>query len=170
MLNREDPNKSRIRSRVMVTATDPWGIKEIAATQSVDEQEVIITIDNVNEAPTITEGPPSQATHAEGSTDIDLDLIRKMYSHPPTWRLTKNLTDADGPCTCINWSLRGDDAGDLEIKRIATRGCSPSRTPPTSRSPADADMDNMYMVTVVATDSEENHRNARRGHHRHQRE
>ena len=43
---------------------------------------------------------------------------------------------------------------------------------PDFESPADADMDNMYMVTVVATDSgtPKIDRHTGRGHHRHQRE
>ena len=47
----------------------------------------------------------------------------------------------------VAWSLTGDDAGDFSING----GQLTFETAPDFENPADADMDNVYMVTVVAT-------------------
>ena len=47
------------------------------------------------------------------------------------------------------WSLEGDDAGDF---RISSAGVLTFRTTPNYETPADADTDNVYMVTVKAND------------------
>ena len=52
--------------------------------------------------------------------------------------------DAEG----ATWSLSGDDAADFHI---STDGVLTFNTPPNSASPVDANMDNVYMVTVEAT-------------------
>ena len=56
---------------------------------------------------------------------------------------------ASGPdASMATWSLEGDDAGDFSI----TNGMLMFMTAPDYEMPADADMDNTYMVTVNATD------------------
>ena len=47
----------------------------------------------------------------------------------------------------VQWSLLGDDAGDFNING----GQLTFRTSPDYEDPADANTDNVYMVTVVAT-------------------
>ena len=166
MLNREeDPANADFDHNVIVTATDPWGIT-IAGDQgavSTVPQDVTITIDNVNEAPTIN-GGPTKITHDEGSTtDIDVDADPEKVQHP-TYTATdqeSNLeedlcTNISGGSTC-GWSLSGVDMGDFSISNVSNEGGTLGqlsfKKAPNFESPADADMDNMYMVTVVATDS-----------------
>ena len=56
---------------------------------------------------------------------------------------------ASGPdASMATWTLEGDDAGDFSI----TNGMLMFMTAPDYEMPADADMDNTYMVTVNATD------------------
>ena len=56
---------------------------------------------------------------------------------------------ASGPdASMATWSLEGDDAGQFSI----TNGMLMFMTAPDYEMPADADMDNTYMVTVNATD------------------
>ena len=47
------------------------------------------------------------------------------------------------------WDLSGDDAGDF---RISSVGVLTFKATPDHENPVDADMDNMYMVTVNAND------------------
>ena len=60
VLNRE-PLGDPFQHTVTVTATDPWGITSPGAIISAVEQEVTITIINVNEAPMIRQGLPGTA-------------------------------------------------------------------------------------------------------------
>ena len=50
----------------------------------------------------------------------------------------------------ISWSLSGDDARDFEI---TDQGELSLKASPNYERPADADMDNVYKVTVQAADS-----------------
>ena len=144
-----DVSEEAEQDTVQVTATDPSGeATELVAT-------VTITVKNVNEAPTIN-GGPTKITLDEDSTEIDLDTSATDVQ-PPTYMATDQETTAsDGSCTSDSlgstcaWSLRGADAGDFSI---ASGGMLSFKKAPNFESPADADMDNMYMVTVVATDS-----------------
>ena len=59
---------------------------------------------------------------------------------------------AVGPDAAMaTWSLDGDDAGDF---RISTAGVLTFMDSPNYESPADADGDNVYEVTVTANDGE----------------
>ena len=61
-----------------------------------------------------------------------------------------NLRAALGPdAASATWSLEGDDAGDF---RISSSGELTFVRAPDYGNPADADMDNIYMVTVMADD------------------
>ena len=139
---------------VKVMATDPSGGAPIVAT-------VTITVKNVNEAPMVNAGP-TKITHLEGPTVIDLDTSPDD-TKAPTYTATdqeSTATDPDNKCTSDSlgsicaWSLSGVDMGDFSISNeVDTLGQLSFKKPPNFESPADADMDNMYMVTVVATDS-----------------
>ena len=141
---------------VQVTATDPWGLSTPTAT-------VKIGIKNVNEAPTIN-GGPTKITHDEGSTGIDLDTSTTDVDSP-TYMATdqESIDGVDQLCTSTStgstcaWLLSGADASDFYIGNQEEEGAIPGvlsfKKAPNFESPADADMDNMYMVTVVATDS-----------------
>ena len=114
---------------VTVTATDPGGLSA-----SID---VTITVTDVNEAPIIMAGGlaisgPSSPDYAEDRTDAV-----GTYS-------------AVGPESAnARWSLEGDDAGDF---RISSGGELTFGRAPDYENPADANMDNTYMVTIMADD------------------
>ena len=61
---------------------------------------------------------------------------------------TYRATDGDRD-TSFTWSLEGDDAGDFAIDQ---GGVLTFRAPPDYEQPADRDTDNVYRVTVVASD------------------
>ena len=123
---------------VTVTATDPWGMPAGDA-QSAASQSVAITIGNVNEAPSITAGVTKieQPENQEESTSISIYVAT-------------DVDVDDGDTQAAAWSLTGPDAGGLTI---STTGSLTFKTNPNFESPVDADMDNVYMVTVVATDA-----------------
>ena len=120
---------------VDVTATDPTG--------GTTEQMVTITINDVNEVPVITDGD-TKASVAENATA----LVGGMYTAYPEGRAT-----ACTATTCT-WSLKGSDAGDFNIGNESTDlGQLTFKEIPNYEMPADANRDNMYMVTVVVTDA-----------------
>ncbi len=64
---------------------------------------------------------------------------------------TYTATDADGQAVSVTWSLEGDDSGDFTI----SGGALSFASPPDHENATDADTDNVYEVTVVATDGSE---------------
>ena len=64
---------------------------------------------------------------------------------------TYTATDADGQAVSVTWSLEGDDSGDFTI----SGGALSFASPPDHETATDADTDNVYEVTVVATDGSE---------------
>ena len=124
---------------VNVTATDPAG--------GTATQVVTITINDVNEDPVITAGD-TEAMVAE-VTDDSTPQAGVTYTADPEVSGT-----ACAAATCA-WSLKGADAGDFEIGNQAegTPGELTFKEAPNYEAPADANRDNMYMVTVVVTDA-----------------
>ena len=138
-LNHE-PNED---DTVTVTATDPWGAG--ATPSGATPLTVTITINDVNEAPMITEGftRNSQAEYdaddATGQTGIDEAKVVDTYM----------ATDVDQD-TPVTWSVSGTDEGDFDI---SATGALTFKEAPDYEMPADSNGDNVYMVTVVATDA-----------------
>ncbi|MEQ1519927.1 MAG: cadherin domain-containing protein, partial [Aestuariivirga sp.] len=95
-------------------------------------QAVAITVTNVNEAPTITSG--ATANSAENATGT-------VY--------TAAASDADAGAT-ITYSLTGADASLFDIN--ATTGAVTFKSSPNYETPTDAGGDNVYDVTVSASD------------------
>ena len=115
---------------VMVTATDPWGAATGAA-----PQDVTITINDVNEAPMITAGATRVSFLEETETTT---LVGVAYT-----AMDVDQTDD------VDWSVSGTDAGDFAI---SAAGALTFKEIPNYEMPADSNGDNVYMVTVVATD------------------
>ena len=94
--------------------------------------EVIITVTDVNEPPTV---------NGENLVTIfeNEDLIAS-YS----------AIDPEGPATTFTWSVTGTDRGDFNINR--NTGDLTFRNTPDFERPADSDRNNMYEVTVRAYD------------------
>ena len=140
---------------VTVRATDPYGDPDIetADTGNSDTIPVNITVENVNESPKMTVGPTrdrqdeNEDTAGEGGIQI------------PT--LTYTATDVD-VSDAIRWTLEGADKDAFKVTpgtadADLTNGVTSTATlafkkSPNFEKPIDANMDNMYMVTVVATD------------------
>ena len=133
---------------VDVTATDPAGL-------SNSIRVTITVLDDEDEPPAITGTASSGATRTEvGSTEV--------YSLPEATTVdipgvaTFRATDPDdGDATVDDLSLSGEDAGDFTI----TSGALAFKALPNYERPADADMNNVYKVRVVASDSDDNRGN-----------
>ena len=121
---------------VTVTATDPFGIADTAA--------VTITVTDVDEDPSIT-------TTAEADTAIsfneDTEAVPAIIS---TALRTYEATDPEG--LVISWDVSGPDAGKFEI----SGGALTFGEQPNFETPRDSNGDNIYEVTVVASDPARN--------------
>ncbi len=114
---------------VTVTATDPSGLQTTI--------NVTIKVTNVDEAPKIAIGGlavsgPTGVSYAEDRRDA---VATYVVSGPEAASAT--------------WTLSGDDAAGFEI---STGGVLTFGSPPDYENPADADQDNVYEVTVKASD------------------
>ena len=122
--------------RVTVTANDGSG-----GSNATDSITVTIYVTDADEAPKISVGPPSGLA----------------ISGPGSRRYAENGRGAVATYTAIGpdaanarWSLAGNDAGDFRIS--TTGGELTFRTSPDYEAAADANQDNVYMVTVTAND------------------
>ena len=97
----------------------------------MDSLDVTVTVTDVDEALTSISGP-SNTDYAENGTD-DVATFTAM--------------DPEG--ATISWTLEGTDAGVFDI---SSGGVLTFKISPDYEMPADADTDNIYMVTVEASD------------------
>ena len=116
---------------VVVTATDPFGASATVT--------VTVTVTGVDEAPSIAAAAASTHTIAENETALTLGVA---YT----------ATDPEG--NTPTWSVSGPDSGKFTIP--AGGGQLTFRSSPDFEAPGDADGDNVYEVTVVASDSARN--------------
>ena len=101
---------------------------------NTDTLDVTVTVDNVNEAPTITTEPtPSDLEYTAG-------LTIAVY--------TFEATDPDANTT-LRWTLEGTDRGDFDI---SSAGVLTFKRIPDYDAPADANQDNIYNITIRAAD------------------
>ncbi len=101
-----------------------------------DEQALIVTVADVNEAPVITSnggGATASVSVAENTSTVT----------------TVTVTDVDAGST-ITYTLSGTDAA---LFTINASGVLTFVTPPDFETPADVGADNVYNVTVRASDS-----------------
>ena len=131
-----DPNldyETKTTYMVTVMAEDSFGASATIM--------VTITVTDMDEAPTIMVGGLAVTSNRGAAID---------YAENGTGMVADY--DAVGPDAAMaTWSLDGDDAGDF---RISTAGVLTFRASPNYESPADADGDNVYEVTVTANDGE----------------
>ena len=117
---------------VTISVTDGLDDSGNADTAEDDYIDVTITVTGENDAPEITSGPTAVTDYAENDTsDVG----------------TYTATDQEN--ATINWSLDGDDDGDFDI---SSAGVLTFKSAPNFESPVDADTNNVYLVTVVASD------------------
>ena len=126
-----------------------------------DDVTVTITIKNVNEAPRVSGGPTS-IKHPENNTTIDLDSENQGDQQPTYTATDTESTETNDACdntvqgSICALSLEGPDGADFTIGD-GTGGTAfgqlSFKNVPDFENPADADMDNVYMVTVKVTDN-----------------
>ena len=107
------------------------------------DKMVIVTVTDVNEAPTVMSGP---AMGVRISGPASVSYLENGTGAVETYTATG--MDAD----TARWTLEGDDAGDFSLS--ASSGESTMlmfRSSPNYEAPVDADSNNVYMVTVKAT-------------------
>ena len=118
-------------------------IVAIVATDATDtsnrgELSVTVTVTNVNEAPTVT----GSASH------IYQEIIEGDVAHPVA---VFGFSDSEG--NDVTWSLSGTDRGDFTVTKTSTgAGQLAFGRSADFESPADSGGNNVYNVTVVATD------------------
>ena len=127
---------------VMVTATDPY-VK--VGTDYSDTITVTITVTNVDEAPELT-GPASVRV----SEAITTPETESMYE--PATPMYMATDDEDNNADVV-LTLSGPDAALFDLS--ATGGELTFKTSPNFEAPKDAGKDNVYNITVVATDNDD---------------
>ena len=95
------------------------------------------------------DGYGTDSDSAEMVTDSDVSklAVNGLAEVEHTENVTNVATYMASGADSVQWSLLGDDAGDFNING----GQLTFRTSPDYEDPADANTDNVYMVTVVAT-------------------
>ena len=129
---------------VVVRATDPDGMPEVAVgdvdTDNSDVITVTITVTAVDEAPAIT--GDAAITFAENHADITTALGTTYTANDPE--------ESDGPTLALTGADRGKFNFDI------ASGALTFKATPDYEKPGDADKDNVYEVTVEATDAVSN--------------
>ena len=124
---------------VVVRATDPAGIPgaDPRVEANSDQVTVNITITDVNEAPEFTDASAGGTHTVDENSNITADNVYRADD--------PDVGDADDP----TWSVSGPDSSKFDI----TGGALTFKTAsvPNFEMPADANGDNVYEVTVVAT-------------------
>ena len=113
---------------VTVTAADPSG----AATDTIT---VTITVTGVDEKPTVA--GPGEIQHNEGGTKLATDPVEVTYA-----------ADDEDAATAFDFSLSGDDSDKFKL----TNRVLAFKAKPDFEMPGDKNKDNVYEVTVEASD------------------
>ena len=133
---------------VIITVTDP--------ARGADTIVVTVTISDVNEDPTITDGLTMKMLNEDDvdteAGDAESKVLDTYAAEDP------ESTGSDGACNAesCTWSLRGTDAADFTIgdgDEGTTFGALMFKEFPNYEMPADSNRDNVYTVTVVLTDN-----------------
>ena len=111
------------------------GDPDLAVDATID---VTINVTNVNESPFVAETP--NTNYAENGSG-------------PVAEYTAEDPDSE----IINWVLSGDDGGDFSITPTGKTGVLNFITPPDYEAPANIGGDNVYVLTVKASDGDNEH-------------
>ena len=134
---------------VIVRATDPSG--------EVDNITVTIMAENVNEDPIVT--GQAELSVAEGTDDGYTALPDAPAIQPTTpgsRTYTRNeyvFEEPDHLDSIADWQLEGDDAGAFDLSGRFEPRYLQFKEAPDFENPIDANNDNVYEVTLVATDT-----------------
>ena len=142
-----DADEEPTEYMVIVTATDPGDESSmITVTITVtDDLDELPTINVVGQEPTIEGYGRDFAEIIVPTTEV-ADRIVVMFE------ASDDDPDLDDENRTFAWSKSGPDAGDFTI----LGGVLTFVEEPNFEKPADADKDNVYVVTVAATDSDNN--------------
>ncbi len=120
---------------VVVRATDPAGVPgPSAAVAATHKVTVNITVTDVNDAPVVA-----------GTSNVDFEETTDTQA---AWSEIYTETDQDTTDPARTWSLGGSDGSKFDI----AAGSLKFKKQPDYEKPTDADMDNVYEVTVQASD------------------
>ena len=140
------------KTEYIIEVTDP------DAEVSVGPVRVTINVMNVNEAPSA----PSElkgGIAVSGSSAVDYDEVTDAAA--TTWDAVAMYRAQGGEAASAVWTLGGADAEDFTITANGANGMDDTtganavltfNAAPDYEMPADADMDSVYMVTVMASD------------------
>ena len=140
---------------VIVRATDPSGL--------ADNITVTITAENANEDPIVT--GRAELSVVEGTIDITDENAELVYTRlpdaPPITALPDPTgqqneyvyADPDRLDSIARWDLEGDDAGAFDHSGRFEPRYLQFKTAPDYENPTDMNRDNVYEVTLVATDT-----------------
>ena len=134
---------------VVVRATDPSGL--------ADNITVTITAENVNEDPVVT--GRAELSVAEGITGA---AYEGLPDAPPITRGPEPTNqqneyvyeEPDQRDSIARWTLEGDDAGAFDNSGRFEPRYLQFKTAPDYENPSDMNKDNVYEVTLVATDDD----------------
>ncbi len=133
---------------VIVRATDPSGL--------ADSITITITAENVNEHPIVT--GRAELSVAEGTDDGYTtlpDAPGGLAPPNPTNQLNEYVyEDPDERDSIARWDLEGDDAGAFDDSGRFEPRYLQFKEAPDFENPTDANNDNVYEVTLVATDTD----------------
>ena len=134
---------------VIVRATDPSG--------SYDNITVTITAENANEAPVVTgRAELSVAEGITGTAYVGLPDAPGIDEEPdPTNQQNEYVyEDPDHLDSIARWTLEGDDAGAFDHSGRFEPRYLQFKVAPDYENPTDMNRDNVYEVTLVATDTD----------------
>ena len=134
---------------VIVRATDPSGL--------ADNITVTITAENANEAPVVTgRAELSVAEGITGTAYVGLPDAPGIDEKPdPTNQQNEYVyEDPDHLDSIARWTLEGDDAGAFDHSGRFEPRYLQFKVAPDYENPTDMNRDNVYEVTLVATDTD----------------
>ena len=140
-INYEDTNNSDHKYVVTVVAADP---ANTGSNESRDTITVNIAVIDVDEAPTITGGDTAVDYPEIKNTDPNKDTVFRYTATDPE----------DNETPPVRWSLSAPDSGKFDIGNTnSDQGDLTFKASPDFENRADANSNNIYEVTVTATDS-----------------
>ena len=135
---------------VIVRATDPSG--------EVDNITVTIMAENVNEDPIVT--GQAELSVAEGADDNEYTALPDAPATQPTTPGSRTYSEneyvfeePDHLDSIADWQLEGDDAAAFDLSGRFEPRYLQFKEAPDFENPTDANNDNVYEVTLVATDT-----------------
>ena len=136
--------------KVTVRATDPSGL--------ADNITVTITAENVNEDPIVTGQAELRVPELTGAVYLSLpDAPNVQPDNPGSRNYMRNEYVFDEPDyldSIADWQLEGDDAGAFDLSGRFEPRYLQFKEAPDYENPTDLNNDNVYEVTLVATDTD----------------